>query len=168
MLAGQLGDAVRVGRVRLVGRLVGASVCPESVEDFVRRHHDERRSSFDASGGHLAYRRAVATQSHGRLPGTAVDVGPGGGVDDCIRPMQRHQSFGRARVVQVVLGQVPGEDLLNEGRRAERLDQSSAEAPSRSRDGHAHQAIDLVTGLRLSRPGVPRTGDDSRRPTRRT
>ena len=95
-----------------VGRPVGAA----PVEDLVGGDDDQGRAAAGAGLGHLARGDAVAAHGQIRVAGAAVDVRPGGGVDHRVRPVPPHQALGRGRVVEVVVGQIPGQDLVDERR----------------------------------------------------
>ena len=86
LLAGELGAAVGRERRRLVGLDVGRAL--GAVEDVVGGDVDDRGADRRGRGGDVA--GAVAVDGERRLLGLlgAVDVGPGGAVDDHVGPLE--------------------------------------------------------------------------------
>ena len=86
LLAGQLGAAVGRERRRLVALDVGRAL--GAVEDVVAGDVDD--AGADLGGGRGDVAGAGAVDREGRLLGVlgAVDVGPGGAVDDDVGPLE--------------------------------------------------------------------------------
>ena len=95
LLAGQLGAAVGRERRRLVGLHVGRAL--GAVEDVVGGDVDDAGADLGRGGGDVA--GAVAVDREGRLLGLlgAVDVGPGGAVDDHVGPLELELALERRR-----------------------------------------------------------------------
>ncbi len=76
-----------------------------------------------------------------RVPGAAVDIGPGGGVDDHLGPVTLEHRVDAGRRVEVELAPGPGDRSGRPGERSvgEGGDQRAAQAPGRAGHRDAHQ-----------------------------
>ena len=137
-----LGRAVRVARRQRLGRLVRATVDPAAVEDLVGGHDQQLGPARGAGLGQDAGRGRVATHRQLRVERAAVDVGPGGGMDDDLGPVPVEQRPDRAGCIEVERLARPADRPGRTGERGvgEGRDEVAAEATGRTGDGDPHQS----------------------------
>ncbi len=150
VLPGQLRAAVGRERRRLVGLDVGLAL--GAVEDVVAGDVDDAGAVLGGGGGHVA--RPLAVDRHRRLLGLlgAVDVGPGGAVDDDVGPLELEFLHHRGGVGDVELGAAEADDVVAGVARGQH--HIAAEHPRCAGDQHLHRLDPvLVATIRISRTG---------------
>ena len=114
-LAGELARTVGVDRVRAIIRAIAQAVGPTTVEHLVGRDENEIGSRARRRLGQPGDGLGIAPLGDFGLPGTAVDVGPGRGVDDHLGLVAGDQARCRADVIEVIVGPAPGQRAADPG-----------------------------------------------------
>ena len=92
-----------------IGRLPRPAVPPLPAEDLVGRDDQQVRSALGTGRGKDTGRRAVAPDGQLGVEGTAVDVGPGRGVDDDLGPVAVEARADPVGCVEVERVALPGD-----------------------------------------------------------
>ncbi len=110
LLAGKLGAAIGVNRVRRVGLDIRLAL--RAVEDFVGADVDERGARVAAGEGDVAGAEAVDAIRQVGVVFAAAGVGESGGVDDDVGPRICDGAAGERFVGDVELRQVGAGDFV--------------------------------------------------------